>query len=753
MGMKKSRSPQQGSAVRSLNKQLRKRLYSGKGHTIALLSIALLTSFMYFFVSFSVDRNRSNELEYAARQHKEEFRFVLADPEKADTVIKRLQPGYDIEQRSIAKVVSGDRTFFIINRPRLLNLPNVTAGSLPEAPGEIAVQPKFLESNGLSVGSALELRGNEYRISGTFTLPDYEVFMPYGNPVQDSVSATFVIAADRTFSNRGDEVQTYYAGAAKRDARKSEIVQKVSEPAEDPAFAFWEKEPSSGLGFRQALESNAALARMFLLLFGAVQSFIFYLFFNRFMLLHREEFGSLLALGFTAKQIGAALIRFACAVSFAGGVAGLLFGFAASPLLNRLYEESYSFPVYEIGLNPGSAVSGLIIPMVLNAAVAAVAVLPVLRRDVYTLLHGFGARAARGIWKDATIRTTERLPARLRLPMRIALRKWSSVMLSGSAVFLMTLLFITGFALYRSSEIATQSQMEGNLYKYDISYSEPRTGTPENHSENMPYLASPAYLGGADGSRPIRLIGLGEGRLFTLNDADGHELSLADGAVISRAASWMYGIRIGDTLDMRVSGRARALTVRQISENGDPSAVYISRTRLADWMGVGRMQYSGVYSLEPPASSDTAYTGLAQKKAQLEQSAVSNRSSAVINQIAGMAVGCLLLYLVLLLHVQDSTSDMRTLARLGYQPKQIRHLLIDVYRPLLIGFYLLSLWPAIRLGESILRSTSAQTGDYIPFSVGIGTLLAVLFAILLLYQIMLALFGRLIQKETAQAQA
>ena len=66
--------------------------------------------------------------------------------------------------------------------------------------------------------------------------------------------------------------------------------------------------------------------------------------------------------------------------------------------------------------------------------------------------------------------------------------------------------------------------------------------------------------------------------------------------------------------------------------------------------------------------------------------------SAVIVQVMGCVIGCILLLLAVALNFNSNLSDMRILRMLGYKTKEIRHLLVDVYKPvILVGFFLLLL--------------------------------------------------------------
>lgn len=163
---------------------------------------------------------------------------------------------------------------------------------------------------------------------------------------------------------------------------------------------------------------------------------------------------------------------------------------------------------------------------------------------------------------------------------------------------------------------------------------------------------------------------------------------------------------------LRVLGLSTVkVVVQAISQNGDANTIYTSKANLAGWMNTDSSLHTGEFSNEINTSTNVKVVTTADKRAALESSAVSNRSSVVMNQIIGIVIGVLLIYLILLLNFQDSTRDMRILRLLGYKSAGISRLLIDVYRPLLVLLYIITLPVAVFITERILRILSLQTGE------------------------------------------
>lgn len=102
---------------------------------------------------------------------------------------------------------------------------------------------------------------------------------------------------------------------------------------------------------------------------------------------------------------------------------------------------------------------------------------------------------------------------------------------------------------------------------------------------------------------------------------------------------------------------------------------------------------------------------------ELNRNSVSNKTSAVINQVTGVLVGIILIFLALHISFQDNSHDILILSMLGHHVKYIRKLLIDVYLPVLWVVFMITFAPSMLLARTIQNSLSVSTNDYMPFGI------------------------------------
>jgi putative ABC transport system permease protein len=211
----------------------------------------------------------------------------------------------------------------------------------------------------------------------------------------------------------------------------------------------------------------------------------------------------------------------------------------------------------------------------------------------------------------------------------------------------------------------------------------------------------------------------------------------------------LYGFKTGDALVLTINDQDYIVNVH-IAANATSNCVYLAKDTLIKILNLPESSYNGVLSMEPLGNGGTVTTQ-SQKLEELDRASVSNRSSAVINQVIGCTVGCILLYLALLLNFQDSTRDILILHLMGFKAKDIKRMLINIYKPILWVSFFITLWPGILLAQTIQKSLSIQTGDYMPFQINILIIGVVFILLNVIYFMVQATFNsgirRVIKKE------
>ncbi|MGO0862596.1 hypothetical protein, partial [Clostridioides difficile] len=150
--------------------------------------------------------------------------------------------------------------------------------------------------------------------------------------------------------------------------------------------------------------------------------------------------------------------------------------------------------------------------------------------------------------------------------------------------------------------------------------------------------------------------------LFFLTDKRGSQIENipTNNVVVSEALSVLYDIQKGTDITVRLNNIEISLHVYDIAQNADNYSIYTSKSNLEKLLNLSQNSYNGIYAnniTDIPEIGTAHIQNISERIDKLEESNVSNRISAIICQILGCVIGCLLLYLTILLKFQEDTKN------------------------------------------------------------------------------------------------
>lgn len=484
---------------------------------------------------------------------------------------------------------------------------------------------------------------------------------------------------------------------------------------------------SKELLYRNALLSNTTLASNILLGFIALTGFVFGMFFYGFFKKNSKVLGTLKTLGFKDQSLRLFFVKFCAMLTLLGGILGLSLSYFAADVLIRANSHSYELSVLTKALSFKSVLIGTLLPITVFCLITFLTYTLLKGQEISLLLSPTYHLTSNTVWLRVANGITQLVPTKDKFSIRLALRKPITLLLIFIAVTSFSIMFLLAYSLNLSSQTVYHSQTKGHYYLYDTHFltSQLIDTLP---SDTMPYISAQGALELGSGSLNQQVIGFEQNsEVFELIDSKGNTIPLPNESeiVISPALQDLYGLNVGDKIPLTIGERRATFTISHIAFNATFNSVYLSVSDLTQLLELSPHTYTGAWSMKNQFSVGTVITQ-AEKQETLERNFVSNRISALINQIMGCVIGCILLFLALLLNFQDSTRDILILHLLGYKIPTIRKMLIDLYKPIVWSFFIITLWPALVIVKTILRSLSLQIGDYIPFQTNIFVLIIII---------------------------
>ena len=768
-----------------ISKQIKKDFMKNKSYILVIVLMALFTTSMYLFIRYSIDKNVKNVNEYIEEYNQEDFRFkvdVFYEGQLRQEIIRKyniseedinkygmetIVKGNNIDvsefetelaeklgskysflfaKRSIKKTVSGDKTYYFINNLTDINKTNLLEGTLPQKDDEIAVLPGFAEKNGLNIGDTIKINDTTYTITGYIYLPDYVAFVPYGEQEQTFDNASFVIAGGNTFNLISGNLAEYFCGKYNGNVDVEVVKSNINNDMRFKYFEEYSKIDGDSLP-TMGFNSNSSLAFTFLLSFLVVSVYVYFMFYKKFIQLYRKKFGLYKALGFTTDKVVKVLLRCTLPYIFVGSSAGTVTGYFLSSVLVNRYVETYCFDGFTKGCNISTYAFGILLLPVINIIMILIYVYHFYKEDASLLMKSKVTKNKRGLYIAFCNVLCRLVPEKNKVSYRMLFRKRSNIIMSFGAVAIVSTLFVTSISLYRSSGYAMDNQFEGVSYKVKA-ISEAYTDDSDDYED---FIQVSAELLMKDEKNNFDIIGLQKNSQYMKLCNESKEIAIdKDSFIISKGVSILYNLKKGDQANLKLNGFLYNETITDICSNGDTFMVYTSKEKLAGMLGVSEMVHNGVFYSTDTVEVSNNYTKIItidDEKAVTKADSPSNQSSAIINQVIAIISGLVMFYLAIQVSFQDSEKDILIMRQLGYSAKEIFKMIIDVYKGLIIMFYLLTYPVAMYISKSIHVSMSKQTNDYIPFSTNIFIFVAGFVLILICYELIVTCFKLQMSKK------
>lgn len=768
-----------------IRKQIIKDFMKNKSSILVIFLMALFTTSMFLFIRYSMDKNMQNVNKYIQEYNQEDFRFkvnAFYDEQLRQEIIRKYNLSmedvskygvesiiksndidisefetklahklgseyhFTFDKRVIKKVVSGNKTFYFINNLKDINRTNLLEGSLPQKDGDIAILPGYAKNNGLNIGDNIKINGIDYKITGYIYLPDYIAFVPYGELEQTFDNASFVIAGGDAFSQLPGNLSEYFCGKFSTDVNMKAVKNNMND---DVRFKYFEEASDiSGDSLpTKGFNANSSLAFTFLLSLLVVSIYVYFMFYKKFIQFHRKKFGLYKALGFTTDKVVKVLLRCTLPYIFVGSIIGIIGGYFLSSVLVNRYIETYCFDGFVKGCNLSTYVFGIFLLPIINSIMILIYVYHFYKEDASILMKDNLSKTKRTLYSLFCNALCNLISEKNKVSYRMLFRKKSNIIMTFGAVAIVSTLFVTSISLYRSSGYAKDSQFEGISYKAK-EISEVFTDDSKDN-ESFIQVSADIYMG--DEKNNFDIIGLEQSSQNIKLRNDNNSIKVyKDSFIISKGVSILYNLKKGDKVALKLRGTSHTVTITDICSNGNTFVAYMSKEKLADILGVSADVHNGQFYSTSTIDASNNYTNIITidgEKAAAKADSSSNRSSAVINQIIAIISGFVMFYLAIQISFNDSERDIFIMNQLGYTEKDVFKKIIDVYKGLIIVFYLLTYPLGMYISKSIHVSISKQTNDYIPFSTNIFIFISGFILILICYEAIVYFFKLQMSKK------
>lgn len=650
--------------------------------SLALITLNLLTETL----QHSFDRLGREGLVDDARVWLQSEPEDLVSLERTHDVEIEHRVNFDIEY-------SDDVTLRVFDHSDRVDMPVILAGRDLNADDEILLNPAFATEKSLSIGESMTMSGKSWTICGFFSLPDYiyptkQETDLMTDPRHFGIAIITKNAMQTILSSNAGQSLVVEGSYAIRYLKDQGNIKSVL--AEQYGLARWlDRNDNARINMVKGeigsiREMTASLPVAVFLINCALLAVILW----RMIRTEFPHIGTMRALGLSRSEILRHYMVLPLAVSIIGAFVGTTGGLLLMRPILRYYVTFFNLPLDRTEIDPLLMLGSILIPILLLLSTAGFVILKALRLTPLNLMRGYSRKPKAMILEKHIQFHRARFETKFRI--RQMVRSIGKQFIAMIGVAFCTMLLLLGFMVQDSYTFLMDEGIR-QTFQYSQNYVFKTLQTAN------PYGGEPYQMLSAKDSVHMEALivqGLSEnGQLLRLLDQDGHPIN-REAIAISRVLADKLHLEVGDTISLTntLDSKTYALKIEAIAEVYILNGVYLPLDDFNRLFNLPAGSFTGIYSAsELPIPSKDLYMTEKMDEVLTSFEVYSGMLKMVMlgMGLVSSLIALLIQYILIALLIEDNARSIALLKILGYEPKEIRRLILRTFDiPVLIGFLL-----------------------------------------------------------------
>lgn len=682
----------------ALQKRVWRIIKENKGRYIGIVILILLGSF-YFTAATGVANSLEKMVVGFAEENRQEDLTFSADKHIQDIAALEGESGAMIEayQQYDVKLPNGELR--LLSPGTKVNTPAVTSGRGLENPGDILLDPRFCQTQGLTIGGQIELNGKTFNIVGTMAVPNYVYIIKNLHDVLPSsgFGIGIVSVADLSaFPEASSEVVTFYGARFKDRENINAQTTKLHGLLSEKGYSLSEwmdsennmriNMPWGNISSMKSMSFPVATA------FFLLSCLIVGVMIMRTVKSDGVVIGTLYSQGYRRRELTRHYMSIPVLLSATGGLVGTLLALpCVRPVVNSML-TSYILPDKGITFSPLNLALAVLLPVALIGLSSFLAIRRILRKTAAELMKG-DEQKTKVNFIERMIRLDQfKFNTKFRIREQVRSIPRLLFLVLGVSVASMVLLF--GFTFNYSMDVVME---KGSIarYQYPLEYNFKEV---QNLQERVvpkgaePYNALRCYPEGRE-SVEFYLVGMKPDSIgFKVNDMQGNAMS-RDQVNISSPLASRLKLGEGDTIRFvnKLDGKSYSLTIDGIVEAYGEQFVNMPFDEFNRMTGQPVGSYSTVLSSHEIDFNESLLSGVMDARNPEAYENVSMPTTMIVASVTTLAVliAVIILFLVTSLMIDESRNTISLLKVFGYRRKELAKLILNSSTPaVFIGFWL-----------------------------------------------------------------
>ena len=600
----------------------------------------------------------------------------------SDEEISRLEDvGTEVEQMFYEDYdVMDGKTLRVFANRKNIDLVECDEGNLAEADDEIVVEKRFSQVNDISVGDIIQIAGNEFKVTGIGTSPDYNaLFKEMSDTVVDSKVFGTVFVTEGAYDKlhaTGESVKTetyLYAFRLKGKTTCDDVkdaLEDIKVDANITSFVTSDDNPRTG-GAADDQQINVQAGYFFGVLLMLLFTYVISVFVVHGIEKESSVIGALYALGVKRRDLMMHYLTLPVIVTTVAGIIGFLIGISNVGIPVQMADAYayYSIPAMDVKIPPILIVYGIVMPPLTAIVVNYFVIRKKLSQTALSLIKN-EVKQPKGSNVDLG---DMGFVGRFRVRQMLREMRTGLTVVIGMFIALICLMLSLNTATFCSK--VKKQNVEDTHYEYMYTYKYPTENPPEGgEAAYAKTLKKEVYGYNWD----VTVLGLSKNTKY-------FDVDLKDGknrVAISSSFAEKYGYGVGDEIVLHDEENDidYGFTVDSVTQYTPAFYVFMTIDDARELFGAGSNEYNVVFA-DKDLGVDPARLYATTTKADIESAAGifadQMRSMVVMIVIISTLIFVVVMYLMMKVMIDRSAFSISLIKVFGFRTKEIRKLYLD----------------------------------------------------------------------------
>lgn len=611
----------------------------------------------------------------------EDGQFSVFVPLSDDEISQLEDAGAEVEGMFYEdyEVMDGKTLRVFANRENI-DLVECDEGNLAEADDEIVVEKRFSQVNDISVGDIIQIAGNEFKVTGIGTSPDYNaLFKEMSDTVVDSKVFGTVFVTEGAYDKlnaTGESVKTetyLYAFRLKGKTTCDDVkdaLEDIKVDANITSFVTSDDNPRTG-GAADDQQINVQAGYFFGVLLMLLFTYVISVFVVHGIEKESSVIGALYALGVKRRDLMMHYLTLPVIVTTVAGIIGFLIGISNVGIPVQMADAYayYSIPAMDVKIPPILIVYGIVMPPLTAIVVNYFVIRKKLSQTALSLIKN-EVKQPKGSNVDLG---DMGFVGRFRVRQMLREMRTGLTVVIGMFIALICLMLSLNTATFCSK--VKKQNVEDTHYEYMYTYKYPTENPPEGgEAAYAKTLKKEVYGYNWD----VTVLGLSKNTKY-------FDVDLKDGknrVAISSSFAEKYGYGVGDEIVLHDEENDidYGFTVDSVTQYTPAFYVFMTIDDARELFGAGSDEYNVVFS-DKDLEVDPARLYATTTKADIESAAGifadQMRSMVIMIVIISTLIFVVVMYLMMKVMIDRSAFSISLIKVFGFRTKEIRKLYLD----------------------------------------------------------------------------